>query len=131
MGVLIMGTRAIYCMKYKIGYLGAWQWLDANNIRLDYLNRHFNNRVAVLDFLKQGEWDVMGTRKNMQSILDGCKATPYRMTECNGVYFVKRPESMKKAPVFYKDLETLLGQDVNFVFMFDSKTHKWKKQRTY
>lgn len=132
-----MSTRAILGIVQSNGsFLGAWQWNDGGNI-LELLNRKFVDDKSVKDLLSVGMWSTMwGPRQYKEHLTDTIRnfegnpdivnrVKSAKMLD-NGVYFV-RDYYHDNIPKVYKSVLDALGQDVNYVYVYFPKLHKWKR----
>lgn len=125
-----MSTRAIVGVTQKDGkFLGAWQWSDGGTI-LDILNRKFNTDETVKELLSVGAWQIMLGPRQWKEYCDYINKQygwpiPEHIT-VNNVYFKKESYCANK-PTVYKNIIDAANEDINYVYVYDSKNHKWKK----
>lgn len=125
-----MSTRAIVGVVQKDGtFLGAWQWSDGGTI-LDILNRKFIEEKEVKDLLSVGAWQIMLGPRQWKEYCDYINKQ-YGWPEpqhivVNNVYFKKESYCANK-PTVYKNIIDAANEDINYVYVYDSKNHKWKK----
>ena len=101
------------------------------------MNRKFVDDKSVKDLLSVGMWSTMwGPRQYKEHLTDTIRnfegnpdivnrVKSAKMLD-NGVYFV-RDYYHDNIPKVYKSVLDALGQDVNYVYVYFPKLHKWKR----
>ena len=135
-----MGTRAIFAVQLDNGkYLGGWQWWDAN-IPPSELNRRLSTIKEVDTLLAIGEWESLMSKHEKEDFIKFRRKNemPEPIFTKVGKYYVhlddyktkhKRPSNGFCAPKVYASIKEMQGQDINFVYVFDTKTCRWEKYR--
>lgn len=125
-----MSTRAIVGVTQNNGsFLGAWQWSDGGTI-LEILNRKFNDDKTVKELLSVGAWQIMLGPRQWKEYCEYIKEhynwpVPEHIV-VNNVYFKKESYCANK-PTVYKNIIDAANEDINYVYVYDSKSHKWTK----
>ena len=138
-----MSTRAIFAKELSDGtFVGGWQWNDGGNYTPSELNRKFSKEKDVDDLIAIGEWRVIFSKKQKEeherwyseNITNGRKL---KWKQISGNFVLLDSWKVRQAnklngfcqPCVYKNIEEMLGQDINYLYVFSNKTHKWKKYR--
>ena len=138
-----MSTRAIFAKQLEDGkYLGGWQWNDGNIIPSELTKRISTLAEAEL-LISLGEWRCLMNRNEKNEHIKFCeslnKNNPKHYAEEEkpkfqkiGKYYVllKNHKSVEfNKPQIYDSIEDMLGQDVNYVYVFDTMVNKWIKHK--
>lgn len=131
-----MSTRAIIGIKAENGtILGAWQWNDGAGL-VPTLNKHFNTEEKARKLIEVGIWSSMFTEKEKDEyenwlLNDLYKGRPEVAPDRNyvevcGMYLLQNAHHRKWETQTYADFDDAMGQDINYLYLFDKKTGKWK-----
>jgi len=134
-----MSTRAILGIENEDGtILGAWQWCDGAGLS-SVLNKTFNTVEKAMLLINEGTWSTMFTQNEMEDyehwlITDLYKGhesdVPYHSYgDVLGVKLLRYKHHEDKAPVVYSSYDDAIGQDINFLYLFDKDTNKWSMHR--
>jgi hypothetical protein len=130
-----MSTRAILGIKNEDGtILGAWQWNDGKGL-LATLNKMFSNIEKATMLINEGAWSVMFTQEEMEEYEDWLvndlyqgrsNDVPYHSyTDVLGFKLLKHQHHENRAPVVYANFDEAIGQDINYLYLFDKSTNRW------
>lgn len=130
-----MSTRAIIGIINDEGsVLGAWQWSDGKGL-LPILNKVFNASEKAMSLINEGTWATMFFSKaEKEEFEDWLVNDLYRgrkqevpehsYEDVYGVQLLKYKHHTGKA-VVYQNYEEAIGQDINYLYLFDPKTNYW------
>lgn len=120
-----MSTRAIIGIKRNDGsILGAWQWNDGNDLE-ELLNCYFGNDELAEELVQQGVFSSLMTTGDAERV----KRDLLKIGICsNYIPFHgaavfpadKRGQFFEGVPTVYADLEDALGQDINYVYLWEN-----------
>ena len=131
-----MSTRAIIGIRTTNGaILGAWQWCDGEGMA-PMLNKHFPTEEKAMQLINQGMWSTMFTADEKEEyenwlVNDLCKGDASRVsyhsyTEICGMHLLRHEHHENRPPEIYPNLEDALGQDINFLYLFDRESGEWE-----
>lgn len=134
-----MSTRAIIGIKNEDGSItGAWQWNDGSGL-ISLLNRKFNTIEKTIKLINEGMWSVMYSDKEADEHEKWLKEDlyknknediqPHKYISINGVQLLKEERYYEKLPEVYKSFKDAIGQDINYLYLFDANINKWKCYR--
>ena len=132
-----MSTRAIFAKALTDGtYIGGWQWNDGGNYTASELNKKLSNEEDVDKLISLGQWNNMFSRKDMTDFIEwynreiGNFDKKKIVTEI-GKYHILQDANVKSMSLphksNYKDMEEMLGQDINYVYIYYPENNIWKK----
>lgn len=127
-----MSTRAIVGYKRTDGnIIGAWCWNDGYDIKND-LKRDFKSLLDVEFILEVGMFSTIYSKKEYEDFIEWSKAenidisdktfTPYGKS-----IIMQDKHHIGREPIEYKDMEDVLGQDINIAYIFEDR--EWKSYR--
>lgn len=122
-----MSTRAIIALPTPKGFITAWCWNDGspNNLGRE-LREHFKTENGVRQLLRLHSFSsIWGPRTINDVMSDGDKAVALS----NSRYVLMHSYNGKVVTGsgkngYFRTLEEMLGQDLNYVYVFDKG--KWK-----
>ena len=116
-----MSTRAIVGYKRSDGtVVGAWCWNDGYDIKND-LKRDFKSLLDVNFLLEVGMFSTIYSKKENIDISDKI------FTNYGKSIIMQDKHHIGRDPEEYKDMEEVLGQDINVVYLFEDG--EWKEYR--
>ena len=131
-----MSTRAIIGIQKADGMiLGAWQWNDGSDL-IGVLNEHFNTPEKATLLISHGIWNNLMTQKEAEEFdhwffteLHKGKTAPEQYAhfyiDVCGIKLLKHHHQVNSSPTLYPDFETALGQDINYLYLFNEAIGKW------
>jgi hypothetical protein len=131
-----MSTRAIIGIKNNEGSItGAWQWNDGGGLT-SLLNKKFNTIDKVVELINQGMWNCMFSKKEAEEYEKWLKDNlyknrnkdipPHKYMSINGIQLLKDERYYERLPETYKSFDDAIGQDINYLYLFDTDTNKWE-----
>lgn len=138
-----MSTRAIVgIMNEKNGnIIGGWQWNDGGNLGYQ-LRNNFKTKEDVMELVQQGVWSSLFTPRDtsLKEWQDVCAKRPneYQLIPVKNCYVLKQPHHLTEnfvqgrevvtygTALLFKNIAVAFGQDINYVYLFNPKTGKWK-----
>jgi len=138
-----MSTRAIFAKQLPDGtYVGGWQWNDGGCFYPSELNKRFSTEEKVDELISVGEWKGIFSKKEKEEHIQWYKEKISK-AEADDLMFKKigqayvlldriKEERKNKInnfyqPKNYESLDDMLGQDLNFVYVFNPLFCTWKK----
>lgn len=122
-----MSTRAIIALPTKKGYITAWNWYDGGPENLGReLRKYFTTESLVRQLISIHSFStIFGSKSINDYMLDGDTAVALS----NNRYALVHPHQRKVVAGsgkwgFFKTIEEMLGQDLNYVYVFENG--KWK-----
>lgn len=131
-----MSTRAIIALPTKKGYITAWNWNDGYPDSLGYeLKKYFKSKSQVMELINAHSFSIICGDEEKEELIN---LFPERISEenfsklSNGRY-IKRDTHHGRVVAgtgkygFFRTLEDMLGQDLNYVYIFNDgkwETHK-------
>jgi len=131
-----MSTRAIIGIEKEGGtILGAWQWNDGGDILLK-LNSNFNTAEKAMLLINEGMWGSLFTVAEAEAferwLIDELyKDKPHQLpihfyVEILGMKLLKEHHHEGRKPEVYADFADAMGQDINYLYLFDRVAGEWK-----
>lgn len=141
-----MSTRAIIGIQNTDGTITAgWQWNDGGGLG-PLLRRHYNTIDKIQTLINNGVWSTIITPKDKESLT---LFTDWVKRENSGYYIVSagKCKLLKQKPndtakfcfggdkgitinndgsMTFDNFETAHGQDINYLYLFNPETNKWK-----
>ena len=125
-----MSTRAIIALPTEKGYITAWCWNNGSpNMLGEELKKYFTKEKYVRELIRLHSFSyIHGPNEICEYAEKGDDTVPLT----NGRVILQHPHNghvvagMGKWG-FFRDIETMLGQDLNYVYIFDGshwKTYK-------
>lgn len=138
-GVMTMSTRAIIGIKNEDGSItGAWQWNDGGNLT-SLLNKNFNTIEKATEIINEGMWSTMFTNKGAEKHERWLKdelhkeenenIPPRQYTKIYDIQLLKHEGYYQRPPARYESFEDAMGQDINYLYLFNKNTNKWERYR--
>ncbi len=140
-----MGTRAIIgYINDKGNVVGAWQWLDGEDL-LPALRYYFNDMESINSLIQQGCWSILVTPKYVREYMNPSVMAErgYKLIPVNKCYILKYPHmnanniadnkeiKVVNNTLVFRDIAVAFGQDINYLFLFNPITKKWKTFSSY
>ena len=132
-----MSTRAIFAKALTDGtYVGGWQWNDGGSYTASELNKKLSNEEDVDKLIALGQWNTMYSKKELTDFIEwynrdiGNFDKNKIVTEI-GKYHVLQDANVNHRTLphelNYNDMEEMLGQDINYVYIYYPENNGWKK----
>ena len=127
-----MSTRAIVGYKRSDGtVVGAWCWNDGYDIKND-LKRDFKSLLDVNFLLEAGMFSTIYSKKEYEDFVSWAKKENIDIsdkvfTNYGKSIIMQDKHHIGREPGEYKDMEEVLGQDINVVYLFEDG--EWKEYR--
>ena len=130
-----MSTRAIIALPTEKGYITAWRWCDGDPATTGVeLRKYFKDEKLVRELIYchsfDGIWgpSVLKDEGIMMSVSSGIK---FLRKLSNGRYITQTPHMGNVVAGtgkygFFRDVEEMLAQDINYLYIFNPKTCEWK-----
>ena len=130
-----MSTRALVGFMPKDGedeVTLAWQWNDGDNLK-EYLKTEFNSPEQVQELVDIGMYGSLITEEDAEyfskhPLIDG-KVVKLKKTP--NMYVTLHNYHKGEKAVTYDNVEEAAGQDVNYVFLYDTFNNCWYYTDTY
>lgn len=132
-----MSTRAIFAKVLTDGtYIGGWQWNDGGSYTVSELNKKLSNEEDVDKLIALGQWDTMYSKKALTDFIEWynkdignfdknkivTEIGKYHILQGANVNHRSLPHELN-----YKDMEEMLGQDIDYVYIYYPENNIWKK----
>ena len=127
-----MSTRAIVGYKRSDGtVVGAWGWNDGYDIKND-LKRDFKSLLDVNFLLEVGMFSTIYSQKEYEDFVAWAKEENIDIsdkvfTKYDKSIIMQDKHHIGREPGEYKDMEDVLGQDINVAYIFENG--EWKEYR--
>ncbi|MBP5331912.1 MAG: hypothetical protein J6Y89_08690 [Lachnospiraceae bacterium] len=122
-----MSTRAIIALPTKKGYITAWNWNDGSPECLGQeLKKYFKTEDDVRSLVSLHSFStIFGPKQISEFVNDGDTA----VMVANNRWVLQHPHDGKVvagsgAHGFFRTIENMLEQDLNYVYVFENG--KWK-----
>ena len=131
-----MSTRAIIATPTAKGYKTAWCWCDGMPSDLGQILRSkFKTKALVDELISHHSFEALDTKKGKEEFEHDCpeytKHGGYFDELSNGTYLLKYGHHGKTVAGmgkygFFKNIKDMLGQDLNYVYVFDPANGTWE-----
>lgn len=127
-----MSTRAIIGIKRTDGtIIGSWNWKDGYDIKND-LERDFKTLADVNFLLELGMFSTIYSKKEFEDFVtwaakENIDISDKRVVNYGKSIILQDKHHVDREPGEYKDIEEVLSQDINIVYMFENG--KWTTYR--
>lgn len=127
-----MSTRAIVGYKRTDGtIIGAWCWNDGYNVK-DDLKRDFKSLLDVEFILEAGMFSTIFSKKEYEDFTKWATNENIDISEKIFTHYGKSiimqdAHHIEEEPVEYKNIEEVLGQDINIAYIFENG--EWKEYK--
>lgn len=124
-----MSTRAIIgILNEDNSVYGLWQWNDGEGL-LPLLQENFKTIEDTCSLIGLGMINLMCTEEEAVD-LDNWKAEHKIKIEgewykYHNAMIFKSHTYFGREPTTYKNMEDALGQDINYLYLYDPKTQAW------
>lgn len=124
-----MSTRAIIGIENKDGSItGLWQWNDGSCMK-KILNKHFNTIEKAKELISLGVINNIFTEEEADGYDKWCKENNIKKDGdyilLHGVKILQQFRHKGKEPETYENIMYAIGQDINYLYLFDEKTNTW------
>ena len=127
-----MSTRAIVGIKRTDGTIvGAWNWNDGYDIGND-LSRDFKSLIDVNFLLELGMFRTIFSQKEYDDYVSWVNKENLDISDKSFIKYgksiiIQDRHHINREPVEYKDMDEVLGQDINIAYIFENG--KWESYR--
>lgn len=128
-----MSTRAIIAVPTPKGFITAWNWNDGHPENLGAeLRRHFKTKSQVMELINAHSFSIICSKAYKEELTElfpnQNPEESYKLLS-NGRYIKQyrhhgRVVAGSGKYGFFRTLEEMLGQDLNYVYVF--KNGKWE-----
>lgn len=126
-----MSTHAIIALPCKEGYETCWNWNDGYPAYLGReLRQHFRSIDAVRELMETKSFSVICGPRRINDYMTEDGDTALYLPLSNR-YLLIHPHmggvvEGKGKRAIIKTIQDMLDRDVNYVYVFDPETNKWK-----
>lgn len=124
-----MSTRAIIGVENKDGSItGLWQWNDGEGLK-ELLNKHFNTIEKVKELISLGVINSIFTEEEADELDKWFEENNFTKEGdyilLHGVKVYQEFRHKGKEPETYENIMYAIGQDINYLYLFDEETNTW------